>query len=125
MRSFAIVSLFPATALLLALGGLSGCAPSGPPATQTGNAAPAGDVYTGTVAAVRHADPATAADALGRIMAVLNRPLPSNAGPGTEIVVKLSDGSVKSIVTQTDPSFTAGQAVTITKTPDDIAIHPG
>ncbi len=111
-----------APAILLALGGLSACAPSAPQAAIGTAAAPA--LPTGTVAAVRHADPGQSQVALGRVMSILGQPMPANAAPGTEVVVKMQDGSVRSVPEVVDPPLAPGQRVTITKTPDGVAINP-
>jgi len=119
-----ICKILPFTAgpaLLLALGGLSACAPSAPRAS-VGTAA--ARVPTGTVVAVRHADPGQSGAALGQIMSILGQPMPANAGPGTEVVIKMQDGSVKSVAEPVDPPFSAGQTVTVTKTPDGVSINP-
>lgn len=110
------------SALLLVLGGLSACAPSAPRAS-VGTAA-ATRVPTGTVVAVRHADPGQSGAALGQIMSILGQPMPANAGPGTEVVIKMQDGAVKSVAEPVDPPFSAGQTVTVTKTPDGVSINP-
>ena len=108
-------------ALLLAFGGLSACAPSGPQAAV--GAAPAATLPTGTVVAVRHADPGQSTAALGQIMSILGQQMPGNAGPGTEVVIKMQDGSVKSIAEPANTGFIAGQTVTVTKTPDGVAVR--
>jgi hypothetical protein len=77
----------------------------------------------GTVVAVRHADPAQSAG-LDRIMSILGQPMPASAGPGTEIVVKMPDGSTKSVATPTASPLAPGQRVSVTKTPDGVALNP-
>jgi hypothetical protein len=106
--------------MLLVFGGLSGCAPSSQQAAT--GAAPS--LPTGTVAAVRHAEPGQSQAALGRIMSILGQPMPANAGPGTEVVIRMQDGSVKSVPEAVDPPLSAGQRVTVTKTPDGVSINP-
>ncbi|MGP8026948.1 MAG: hypothetical protein ACLPJJ_09600 [Acidocella sp.] len=123
MRRICKISPFTAgPALLLVLGGLSACAPSAPRAS-VGTAA-AARVPTGTVVAVRHADPGQSGAALGQIMSILGQPMPANAGPGTEVVIKMQNGSVKSVAEPVDPPLSAGQTVTVTKTPDGVSINP-
>lgn len=123
MRRSRKTTLFPAApALLLALGGLSACAPSAPRAATGAAAAPS--LPTGTVAAVRHADPGQSAAALSRIMSILGQPMPATAGPGTEVVIRMQDGSIKSVPETMDPPLSPGQRVTVTKTPDGVVIHP-
>ena len=120
-----ICKILPFTAgpaLLLALGGLSACAPSAPRAAV--GAAPAAALPTGTIVAVRHADPGQSAAALNQIMSILGQPMPANAGPGTEVVIKMQDGSVKSVAEPVDTPLSPGQTVTVTKTPNGVAIHP-
>ncbi|MDR3506244.1 MAG: hypothetical protein P4L52_08360 [Acidocella sp.] len=120
-HSHKISLLRSAPAMLLVFGGLSACAPSSPQAA-TGAAAPS--LPTGTVAAVRHAEPRQSQAALSRIMSILGQPMPANAGPGTEVVVRMQDGSVKSMPEAVDPPLSAGQRVTVTKTPNGVAINP-
>ena len=119
-RSCKTSVLRSAPAMLLVFGGLSGCAPSSQQAAT--GAAPS--LPTGTVAAVRHAEPGQSQAALGRIMSILGQPMPANAGPGTEVVIRMQDGSVKSVPEAVDPPLSAGQRVTVTKTPDGVSINP-
>jgi len=120
MRRTRKISPFKADlALLLAFGGLSACAPSGPQAAVGATAA----LPTGTIVAVRHADPDQSAAALGQIMSILGQQMPGNTGPGTEVVIKMQDGSVESITEPTNAGFAAGQTVTVTKTPDGVAVR--
>jgi len=119
MRHPRNISPARAGAALLALAGLSGCAPSAPPAA-TAIAAPP----TATVVAVRHAAPGQSGAALGRIMTILGQPMPGGAGPGTEIVIRLPDGSVKSVAEPGDPAFAPGQAVSVTQAQGGVIIHP-
>jgi hypothetical protein len=86
-------------------------------------AAAAPSLPTGTVVAVRHADPAQSAG-LDRIMSILGQPMPASAGPGTEIVVKMPDGSTQSLAASAAPPLAPGQRVSVTKSPEGVALNP-
>jgi outer membrane lipoprotein SlyB len=113
-------NLTPATALFL-LYGLTSCAASSSTATQNVSRQTAnGSFYTGTVIAVRLVNASTdTTGTLNQIMSSLGHPSIEAQASALEIVIRLSDGSVRIFAQPEQPALdglSPGKRVVVTET---------
>lgn len=113
--SFFIRPSWAGAALLLLLP-LCGCAPAEKQAAGGQPSLATPPTYSGVIAALRPASSANdPTGAVAQIMSILGQP--AAAASGTEIVIKLSDNSVKSIVQPSADGLSVGGKVMIAETP--------